>query len=91
MPIMSPRTSAMASPASKASAPGRKRDKRKIARGSPAIMLSAILFLLCDIHVIYHMTKRELNSYYFELSNMMRGIFCKIGILKKQNKTKHIL
>lgn len=34
-------------------------------------MLSAILFLLCDIHVIYHMTKRELNSYYFELSNVI--------------------
>lgn len=50
-------------------------------------MLSAILFLLCDIHVIYHMTKRELNSYYFELSNMMRGIFCKIGILKNKQNT----
>lgn len=50
---------------------GRKRDKRKIVRGSLVIMLFVILFLLCDIYVIYYMIKREFNFYYFELLNVI--------------------
>lgn len=52
---------------------GRKRDKRKIVRGSLVIMLFVILFLLCDIYVIYYMIKREFNFYYFELLNVICG------------------